>query len=181
MRSCKPGSRSNVGGDRSERVDDDLEAIGRKLAIYERRTAPLVEYYRRRGARIVTLDVTADMTPAQMWDALSISGKHVAIGAKHAAPSAPKFDAAELRSYNNSHHFHPHFRRPLLDAERIEPRGEQRAQAVGRGGHAEPDRLGHLQSLPHPPGNAGRQGVAAADRIVEQASCLLRPAADASR
>jgi adenylate kinase len=62
---------NNVGGDRTERSDDDLEAIDRKLAIYDQRTAPLLEHYCRRGVRIVPLDVTADMTPEQMWDALN--------------------------------------------------------------------------------------------------------------
>jgi adenylate kinase family enzyme len=63
--------RSNVGGDRTARIDDDLEAIARKLAIYAERTAPLVEYYRCRGVRIAALDVTADMTPERMWETLT--------------------------------------------------------------------------------------------------------------
>ena len=62
---------SNIGGDRTARTDDDLEAIGRKLAIYDQRTAPLVEHFRCRGVRITPLTVTADMTPGQMWDVLN--------------------------------------------------------------------------------------------------------------
>jgi adenylate kinase len=62
---------SNVGGDRTARSDDGLEAIGRKLAIFEERTAPLVEYYRSRGVRIETLEVTAGMTPERTWDVLN--------------------------------------------------------------------------------------------------------------
>ena len=63
--------RNNVGGDRTERVDDDPAAIHNKLAIFRRRTAPLVEYYRGRGATIETLEVTAAMTPEQAWSELN--------------------------------------------------------------------------------------------------------------
>ena len=62
--------RANVGGDRTGRPDDDLEAIRRKLAIFDRRTTPLLEHYGRRGARIVAVKITAAMTPEQAWDSL---------------------------------------------------------------------------------------------------------------
>jgi len=61
---------ANVGGDRTGRVDDDLAAIREKLRIFNQRTAPLLEYYRRRGARIETVEVTAGMTPEQIWEVL---------------------------------------------------------------------------------------------------------------
>jgi len=61
----------DVGGDRSARDDDDLDAVRRKLAIFEERTAPLLDYYAGRGARIETLDVTAEMTPSIVWEVLS--------------------------------------------------------------------------------------------------------------
>jgi adenylate kinase family enzyme len=61
---------ANAGGDRTHRTDDDQEAIARKLAIYAERTAPLVDYLRQRGATIVSIDVTAEMTPAEMLAAL---------------------------------------------------------------------------------------------------------------
>jgi adenylate kinase len=53
---------SNVGGDRAGRLDDDLDRVQTKLEIFRQRTAPLVDHYRRRGARIETIEVTADMT-----------------------------------------------------------------------------------------------------------------------
>jgi len=59
--------RTNVGGDRTERADDDPSAIHNKLAIFRRRTAPLLEHYRSRGATIETLEVTARMTPEWAW------------------------------------------------------------------------------------------------------------------
>jgi len=37
------------GGEVIQREDDTEEAIGRRLALYERQTAPLIEWYSRRG------------------------------------------------------------------------------------------------------------------------------------
>ena len=62
--------RSNVGGDRTDRVDDDLPAVANKLAIYAQRTMPLVEHYRLAGTRIQTVEVTAESTPDQVWQTL---------------------------------------------------------------------------------------------------------------
>jgi adenylate kinase family enzyme len=59
------------GGDRAARVDDDLAAVRGKLAIFQQRTAPLADFYRDQGARIIYLDVTADMTCETAWDALN--------------------------------------------------------------------------------------------------------------
>jgi adenylate kinase family enzyme len=61
---------ANVGGDRSGRADDDVEAIRNKLTIFNRRTAPLLEHYRQQQARIETIEVTAAMSPQQMWEIL---------------------------------------------------------------------------------------------------------------
>jgi adenylate kinase family enzyme len=61
--------RLDPGGDRSGRTDDTPEAVGRRLADYRARTAPLVEYYRSRGARIVAVEVTAAMTASEMYKA----------------------------------------------------------------------------------------------------------------
>jgi adenylate kinase family enzyme len=62
--------RSNVGGDRTGRADDDLPAIRRKLAIFDQRTAPLVDHYRCQGARVIRLTVSPTMTPGDAWQAL---------------------------------------------------------------------------------------------------------------
>lgn len=59
--------RSNVGGDRAERSDDDPASVRGKLEIFARRTAPLVEHYRTRNARIVTVGVGSTMTPREVW------------------------------------------------------------------------------------------------------------------
>jgi adenylate kinase family enzyme len=56
--------RTNAGGDRAQRSDDDDAAVRAKLAIYAGRTALLLDYYRRHGAAVLTVDVEA-MTTAQ--------------------------------------------------------------------------------------------------------------------
>ncbi len=66
--------RTNIGGDRAARVDDDLESVRRKLALFCKRTTPLLDYYRSSGIAIETVDVTATMTPAQMWETLDHRG-----------------------------------------------------------------------------------------------------------
>lgn len=63
--------RTNAGGDRSDRVDDDPEAVRKKVVLFHERTAPLLQHYRSRGTRVVTVAVTAHMTPEEMWDSLN--------------------------------------------------------------------------------------------------------------
>lgn len=58
---------SNIGGDRTERTDDDLQAVRRKLETFRRRTTPLEAHYRDRGARIHPLDVSETMSPEDAW------------------------------------------------------------------------------------------------------------------
>lgn len=65
--------RTNVGGDRTARTDDDLQSVRHKLAIFDRRTAPLAEHYGRRGASLLTIQVTAGMTAEHMWQTLESS------------------------------------------------------------------------------------------------------------
>lgn len=62
--------RNDAGGDRGGRIDDDETLVRRKLTTFQERTAPLVEHYGRQQARIVTLPVAADTTPAQAWQDL---------------------------------------------------------------------------------------------------------------
>ena len=65
---------TNIGGDRAGRVDDDLESVRRKLALFSERTVPLLDHYRTSGTGIETIDVTATMTPAQIWGTLDRRG-----------------------------------------------------------------------------------------------------------
>ena len=66
--------RANTGGDRTGRMDDDLESVENKLALFAGRTAPLVDHYRAEGARIETLEVTTAMTPEDAWRVLDQRG-----------------------------------------------------------------------------------------------------------
>jgi adenylate kinase len=62
--------RLDPGGDRSERIDDRIEAVERRLAVFRERTVPLVSYYRERGALVVEIPVTPSMTAAEAYQAL---------------------------------------------------------------------------------------------------------------
>lgn len=62
--------RTNAGGDRTERVDDDASAVARKLDTYAQRTAPLLDHYRSRGADVICIDVQTDTTPEDIRKAL---------------------------------------------------------------------------------------------------------------
>jgi adenylate kinase len=58
--------RIDAGGDRAGRVDDSLEAIERKLEIFEERTRPLIDFYERREVPIITIAVGAGTTAEEM-------------------------------------------------------------------------------------------------------------------
>jgi adenylate kinase family enzyme len=63
--------RENVGGDRTERIDDHAELVEKKLVLFRERTAPLVDHYAAKGCPLYRIDVTASMTPPAAYDALS--------------------------------------------------------------------------------------------------------------
>lgn len=54
-------------GDRQGRIDDQLPAVRKKLSLYAERTAPLVDWYRQRGAAILRVPVTTQTTAAHIW------------------------------------------------------------------------------------------------------------------
>ena len=56
----------NSGGDRTGRVDDTIERVRRKLAIYDQRTCPLIEFYRTKGVRIHDIAVRVDSHPLEI-------------------------------------------------------------------------------------------------------------------
>jgi adenylate kinase family enzyme len=58
--------RRNTGGDREQRADDMEALVARKLAIYEERTRPLLDYYRGKGVRIWKVPVGIKTQPAEM-------------------------------------------------------------------------------------------------------------------
>lgn len=53
----EPGTRcEKCGGTLIRRKDDDPEAVQRRLEVYRRQTAPVIEWYRRNGARLCSVD-----------------------------------------------------------------------------------------------------------------------------
>ncbi|MHC4715692.1 MAG: nucleoside monophosphate kinase [Planctomycetota bacterium] len=66
--------RTNAGGDRTDRSDDDADAVREKLDTYARRIAPLVGHYRDAGVPIDVIDVGADTAAEEVWTVLNGSG-----------------------------------------------------------------------------------------------------------
>jgi adenylate kinase family enzyme len=63
--------RDNVGGDRTERVDDNKELIEKKLMIFRERTAPLIDHHEKLGRRIYRVGVSGAMTPKEAYQNVS--------------------------------------------------------------------------------------------------------------
>jgi adenylate kinase len=59
---------TDAGGELIRRVDDDEVTIRNRLEVYERETAPLIDYYRDRG---LLRTVQAAGTPAEVYSRLS--------------------------------------------------------------------------------------------------------------
>ena len=59
--------RENVGGDRTDRVDDNKELVDKKLSIFRERTAPLINHYTQRRCALYRISVSADMTPSDAY------------------------------------------------------------------------------------------------------------------
>jgi len=59
--------RTDAGGDRAGRVDDDDRLVARKLEIFRERTAPLLEHYRLQGVPVEEVEVTEETDPEQIW------------------------------------------------------------------------------------------------------------------
>jgi adenylate kinase len=53
----EPGSRcTRCGGRLVRRRDDEPEAVRNRLSVYRRETAPVIDWYHTKGARVVTVD-----------------------------------------------------------------------------------------------------------------------------
>lgn len=64
--------RCNAGGDRTERSDDDVAMVERKLAVFAERTRPLVDLYREQGVPLFLVDVSAQTQPEEIRRMLEI-------------------------------------------------------------------------------------------------------------
>jgi len=63
--------RTNAGGDRAGRADDDLDSVRRRLADFDQRTKPLIDHYAALGANVIELDVGTGTTPTDCCHALT--------------------------------------------------------------------------------------------------------------
>ncbi len=64
---------TNSGGDRTERTDDSVAEITRKLKLYAKRTQPLLEYYRSEGTPCTPIPVGVETTPSDLLGEGSIT------------------------------------------------------------------------------------------------------------
>ncbi|MHB8845195.1 MAG: nucleoside monophosphate kinase [Nitrospirota bacterium] len=59
--------RENVGGDRTERIDDHDRLVAEKLRIYRERTEPLIDHYVRAGSTIYRMDISSSTTTDESY------------------------------------------------------------------------------------------------------------------
>lgn len=72
----EPGERcEKCGGRLMRRRDDEPEAVRNRLAVYARQTEPVIDWYRSRGARVVSVDAvgTTDEVLSRVMRALGKS------------------------------------------------------------------------------------------------------------
>lgn len=62
--------KTNSGGDRSGRTDDSLPEIARKLELFQKRTTPLLDLYRKEGIRIHEVEIGSSTVPQDIVDQL---------------------------------------------------------------------------------------------------------------
>ena len=70
--------RTNAGGDRAGRCDDRIGDIRRRLEIFRHRTASLLDHYRARQVRILTIAVGVDTTTSEIRKRLEMERPDVA-------------------------------------------------------------------------------------------------------
>ena len=65
--------RRDSGGDRVRRADDTAALVARKLALYEARTRPLLDHYRKQGVPLLKVAVDVRTQPADIAERLEAS------------------------------------------------------------------------------------------------------------
>ena len=64
-----------AGGELLQRDDDNEDTISRRLEVYDRETAPLIDHYREAGLlRAVDAEGSVDDVHARLLDALGLAG-----------------------------------------------------------------------------------------------------------
>jgi adenylate kinase family enzyme len=67
--------RLNAGGDRKGRNDDTPAQVREKIAIFKKQTAPLLDHYRRKGVRILPVNVGLSTTSEGVLAVLERKGE----------------------------------------------------------------------------------------------------------
>jgi len=55
---------NNYGGDRGDRIDDQLSLVNKKLEIYNSRTEPLISYYKNKNCPVYSFEVCDSTKPS---------------------------------------------------------------------------------------------------------------------
>lgn len=66
---------SNKGKDRTDRTDDSLDLVKKKLEIFATRTTPLISYFENLGAKIVDIGIHPNSQPATLVEDIQRSQK----------------------------------------------------------------------------------------------------------
>lgn len=64
---------ANLDGERQGREDDRLEVIVRRYRLYQEKTAPLLDHFRRTGIPVISLKVDRETRPETLWPKLESS------------------------------------------------------------------------------------------------------------
>jgi adenylate kinase len=58
----EPGTTCDkCGGKLVRRKDDEPEAIRNRLAVYQKQTAPVLDWYKKNGTKVATIDAVGDV------------------------------------------------------------------------------------------------------------------------
>ena len=63
--------RLNIGGDRSDRTDDSIEEIKKKLEIFHDRTSPMLQYYKKKKIPIKKVSISVNTNPDEILRCLN--------------------------------------------------------------------------------------------------------------
>jgi adenylate kinase len=70
--------RENPGGDRSERNDDGVEMVRKKLTIFRERTSPLIRHYSAAGRRVFIVKVGSSSTAEDIYSQfIALAERHL--------------------------------------------------------------------------------------------------------
>jgi adenylate kinase family enzyme/MFS family permease len=77
--------RTNIAGDRTNRIDDRPADIEAKLGIFEDRTRPLIDFFAARGAEIVRIEVDREAAASTVAESLQVRDAETEAPASHRA------------------------------------------------------------------------------------------------